>query len=164
MKILLLALLLAFPLTACWEKESGAGSEKIIYDPQNPKLLEIVSNNGQSHIFEIELAVTPQQQQQGLMHRTSMADNAGMLFYFGREVERGFWMKNTLIPLDLIFIKQDGTIHHIHENAVPHDLTSIKSNGSVAAVLEINGGFSNKLGLAAGNKVKHPFFEGNQAQ
>ena len=78
----------------------------------------------------------------------------------GGESERRFWMKNTLIPLDIIFIKADGKIHHIHENAVPHDLTGIPSKGPVAAVLEINGGLSQTWGLAAGDKVMHPYFKG----
>lgn len=165
MRLALFVLLLIFPLTACQEKEGEAAEQQqVIYDPQNTRNLEIITNDGTSHVFEIELAVTPPQQQKGLMHRTEMAENAGMLFYFGREAERGFWMKNTLIPLDLIFIKQDGTIHHIHENAIPHDLTSMKSNGPVAAVLEINSGLSNKLGFVVGNKVHHPFFKLLQAQ
>ena len=89
-----------------------------------------------------------------------MAENHGMLFYFGgEEAGRRFWMKNTLIPLDMIFIKADGTIHHIHENAIPKDLTGVPSNGPVAAVLEINGGVSRKLELQKGDKVKHRFFE-----
>ncbi|MCI5059520.1 MAG: DUF192 domain-containing protein, partial [Alphaproteobacteria bacterium] len=96
----------------------------------------------------------------GLMHRTELPENAGMLFWFGgREQERRFWMKNTLIPLDMLFIKANGTIHHIHENAVPHDLTGISSKGPVAAVLEINGGLSQTWVLAAGDRVVHPYFK-----
>lgn len=108
--------------------------------------------------FDIEVALTPTQKMNGLMHRESLAKNAGMLFMFNEEAERGFWMKNTLIPLDLIFIKSDGRIHHIHANAKPHDLTSIKSNGSVIAVLEINGGLSKKLNININDRINHPFF------
>ena len=163
MKLTLLALLLCFPLMACQEKEQEE-QVALSYDPQSTTNLAIKTNDGKTHVFVVETAVTPPQQRQGLMHRTEMAKDSGMLFYFGNEAERGFWMKNTLIPLDLIFIRSNGLIHHIHENAVPHDLTSIKSNGPVAGVLEINAGLSNKLGLQAGNTVKHPFFNVNQAQ
>ena len=122
------------------------------------KQLTIIARDGKSHLFHIELALTPQQQAQGLMGRTEMAEDAGMLFLFPAEGERGFWMKNTLIPLDMIFIKKDGTIHHVHDSAKPNDLTSVKSNGPVLAVLELNGGVAKKLGIVAGDKVKHPFF------
>ena len=114
--------------------------------------------------FDIELALNRAQQSQGLMNRTNMAEDAGMLFVFPDEAERGFWMKNTLIPLDMIFIKANGVIHHIHENAVPHDLTSIKSNGPVMAVLEINGGLSQKLNIKVGDSVNHPFFNRQNTQ
>ncbi len=108
--------------------------------------------------FDIEVALTQAQQMQGLMNRESLPEDAGMLFVFNTEAERGFWMKNTLIPLDLIFIKKDGAIHHIHANAKPHDLTSIKSQGPVIAVLEIKGGLSKKQNINVGDKVHHPFF------
>lgn len=108
--------------------------------------------------FDIEVALTQAQQMQGLMNRESLAEDAGMLFMFNEEAERGFWMKNTLIPLDLIFIKKGGYIHHIHSNAKPHDLTSIKSHGPVIAVLEINGGLSKKQNINVGDNVHHPFF------
>lgn len=150
MKQRLLFIICAFfvlPLTACGAQET-----------QNNKNVLAIETKGGEQKFNIELALTQEEQMQGLMNRTSMAEDAGMLFYFGDEAERGFWMKNTLIPLDLIFIKANGTIHHIHENAVPQDLTSIRSNGPVAAVLEINGGLAHKLGISVGNNVKHPFF------
>jgi len=126
--------------------------------------LTIVTSDGREHPFDIELAITPQQQAKGLMFRESMPENAGMLFLFTEERERSFWMKNTLIHLDLIFIKADGTIHHIRENAIPRDLTSIKSNGPVSAVLEINGGRSAELGIEPGDTVRHRFFTNKLAQ
>lgn len=150
LKYLFLALLI-LPLASCNEKEQGPYTEA----------LSIQILDGTTHDFKVELAVTPQELMTGLMNRETMPGNAGMLFYFGNMAERGFWMKNTLIPLDLLFIKLDGTIHHIHENAIPHDLTSIKSNGAAAAVLEINGGLSQKLNIQAGDKVKHSFFNAN---
>lgn len=146
--------LLIFPLSACLEKEDDNNSSLSM------RTLTIVNDLGKEFTFNVELALTHQEQSKGLMHRTEMAEDAGMLFYFGgAEAERGFWMKNTLIPLDLIFIKADGTIHHIHENSVPHDLTSMRSFGPVAAVLEINGGLAAKYELFPDDKVHHPFFK-----
>lgn len=154
-KIILIALLI-FPLAACFEKTPAA---------DNTSPLTIITSNRTEKNYQVELALTQQQQMQGLMHRTEMDEDAGMLFYFGGgEAERSFWMKNTLIPLDMIFIKADGTIHHIHENAVPNDLTGIRSQGPVAAVLELNGGESRKSGITVGNRVIHQLFSQNRAQ
>ena len=153
-KFLILALLLPLilPLSAC--------KDKAVALPLDENKLAIQTTSGQSHIFDVEVVSTPKELMQGLMHRTEMAEDAGMLFDFGGvEQERRFWMKNTLIFLDLIFIRADGTIHHIHEKAVPHDLTGIPSYGPVAAVLEINGGLSSKLGIAKGDRVKHRVFQ-----
>lgn len=155
MKVVLLVFLSLF-LTSC----DGAGSRT----DNNKNILTILTVDGAEHVFNIELALTPDVQAQGLMYRTEMPEDAGMLFYFGQEAERGFWMKNTLIPLDMFFIKADGIIHHIHENAIPNDLTSIRSQGPVAAVLEINGGMSAQLKISPGDKVLHPVFELKQAQ
>lgn len=141
--------LLFIPLTACGEQSVSGQTERV----------QILTARGEGYIFNVELALTVPDQAKGLMHRTDLAEEAGMLFFFGDEIERGFWMKDTLIPLDIIFIKKDGRIHHIHENAKPHDTTSIRSNGPVAAVLEINAGLGRKLGIRAGDRVKHRFFE-----
>jgi len=140
--------LLILPLAGCLE-------EKIddIYR------LSIQTADGKKHNFNVELAQTPQEQMRGLMHRTEMAEDAGMLFVFETEREARFWMKNTLIPLDMVFIKVDGIIHRIHENAIPHDLTGVPSEGPVKAILELNGGISAKLGLQKGDKVRHSVFE-----
>jgi len=149
----ILALLLAFVLPL------GACKDKAVALPLDENKLVIQTTSGQSHVFDVEVVSTPKELMQGLMHRTEMAEDAGMLFDFGGvEQERRFWMKNTLIFLDIIFIRADGTIHHIHEKAVPHDLTGIPSYGPVAAVLEINGGLSSKLGIEKGNKISHNAF------
>lgn len=122
--------------------------------------LIIQSQDGTKHKFNIELAISQEQQQQGLMNRTEMGENEGMLFWFGgKEEQRSFWMRNTLIPLDMLFIKANGTIHHIHSNARPLDLTGVPSNGKVAAVLELNGGTAEKLGIKPGDTVKQRFFK-----
>lgn len=120
--------------------------------------LTITTKDGKVHAFKVELALTPQQQAYGLMNRTSLPENAGMLFFWAEEREQSFWMKNTLIPLDLIFIRKDGTIHHIHHNAKPHDLTALPSKGPVSAVLEVNGGTAERLKIAKGDKIHHLLF------
>ena len=115
----------------------------------------VVSGDKQ-HVFKVELAISEADRERGLMFREQMADDAGMLFLFrGREL-RAFWMKNTLIPLDMLFIDYDGRIVKIHENAKPGSLDSISSDFPVTAVLEINGGLSRKLGIKAGDIVRHP--------
>lgn len=119
----------------------------------------IKTADDKSHAFHVELALTPAQQAYGLMNRKSMPKDYGMLFVFQTDAHRSFWMKNTLIPLDMIFIKNDGTIGHIHENAIPHDLTPVLSQGKARAVLEINGGVSSKLGIKPGDKVIHKIFD-----
>lgn len=103
--------------------------------------------------FTAEMAITDTQQETGLMFRKSLAPNAGMLFDFGRETETSFWMKNTLIPLDMLFIKANGTIARIAANAKPLSEDSIPSYEPVRAVLEIAGGRAAQLGLKAGDKV-----------
>jgi uncharacterized membrane protein (UPF0127 family) len=108
--------------------------------------------------FQIEIARDAQSIAQGLMFRRHLPERQGMLFDFGREGLVAMWMKNTLIPLDMLFIAGDGRIKRIHEQAKPGDLTPIPSGALVRAVLEINGGLSSKLGLKAGDLVVHPIF------
>lgn len=111
------------------------------------------------HSFQVELARTPKEQAQGLMFRKSMAHDEGMLFTLKKPRTVSFWMKNTYIPLDLLFIDRHGTVLKIIANAEPHSLTSRPSDGPVSAVLEINGGLSEKLGIAPGQTVRHTFFK-----
>ena len=125
------------------------------------KQLIIKTQTGQEHVFDLELALTLTELRDGLMHRESLPEKTGMLFLFGVNEPRNFWMKNTLIPLDIIFILSDGTIHHIHKNAKPLDETQIYSNGPVWSVLEINGGLTSKLGIQVGDKVIHSEFQNN---
>ncbi len=109
----------------------------------------------QQHVFRVEVAQTQEEQAKGLMNRTEMPEDAGMLFYFGDEKIRAFWMKDTLIPLDMIFLSSDGRITQIYHMAVPHDETNIVSVEPAFAVLEINGGVSAKLGLQIGDVIHH---------
>jgi uncharacterized membrane protein (UPF0127 family) len=110
------------------------------------------------HRFTVELAVTPEQLAQGLMFRRSMPADAGMLFEYERPQPASFWMKNTLIPLDMLFIAADGRIVNIHERAVPLSLDPIDSQGPVRAILELNGGTASRLGIKPGDVVHHPIF------
>lgn len=115
-------------------------------------------------LFNVEMAVTSSQKAQGLMNRTYLPPNAGMLFVFNDEDKRSFWMKDTLIPLDMLFLAKDGTIHHIHHMARPQSEAHITSERPSMAVLEINGGYSDALGIKEGDKVLHPVFRNTLAQ
>jgi uncharacterized membrane protein (UPF0127 family) len=107
------------------------------------------------YVFNVEVVDTPESRAQGLMFRTSLAPDAGMLFDFKESRQVSFWMQNTMIPLDMLFIRHDGTIANIHVNAKPLDPTSIPSDGPVEFVLEIAGGRSVELGIKAGDTVLH---------
>ncbi len=119
--------------------------------------LHIVTQNGR-FTFSVEIADTPDKRSQGLMFRKSMAEDAGMLFTFERDQVASFWMKNTEIPLDMLFIARDGRIADMHRNAQPHSLRSIRSKMPVFAVLEINAGLTSRLGIRVGDRVEHPAF------
>jgi uncharacterized membrane protein (UPF0127 family) len=121
--------------------------------------LEIATKNG-VHAFAVEMALTPEQQARGLMFRRSLPEGQGMLFEFKREQELSFWMKNTYVSLDIIFIRGDGRILHIAENTEPLSERMVPSNGPARAVLEVVAGTTRKLGIAAGDRVAHPIFSG----
>src|SRR5262245_985925 len=119
--------------------------------------LEIASKSG-VHVFAVELASTPAEQAKGLMFRRQLPEGQGMLFDFHKEQPTSFWMKNTYIPLDMIFIRADGRILRIAENTVPLSETLVPSGGAVRAVLEVIGGTAKKLGIAPGDRVGHAIF------
>lgn len=106
--------------------------------------------------FAVELADEPSERSQGLMFRDSMDPAAGMLFVYERPGRAQFWMKNTLIPLDMIFADSTGRVTRVHSNAVPGDLTPIDGGDGVVYVLEINGGLAAKLGIGPGAELRHP--------
>jgi hypothetical protein len=106
--------------------------------------------------FNVEVVDTNESRAQGLMFRTELADDAGMLFDFKEERKVSFWMQNTLIPLDMIFIRPDGTIGRIAVNTVPHSLDPVAFNEPTAAVLELAGGRTVQLGIKAGDRVSWP--------
>src|SRR5690606_29772862 len=100
-----------------------------------------------AHRFDVEVARTPEEQTQGLMFRTSLPEKGGMLFPFAKPKYASFWMKNTLIPLDMFFIRSDGSIDRIAENTIPETLEPVVSGGEVSAVLELAGGTAATLGI-----------------
>ena len=126
--------------------------------------LVIRTQDGKDHYFSIELAIHPEEQARGLMFRKSMPQMHGMLFVFNSSVQRSFWMKNTLIPLDIIFLAENGRINHIHHNAKPLDESMISSLGPAFAVLEINGGMSHELGLNVGDTILHTAFKNRHTE
>jgi len=119
--------------------------------------LEIASKTG-VHAFAVEIAETEAEREKGLMFRKELPEGRGMLFDFHREQEVGFWMQNTYIPLDMIFIRGDGRILRIAENTEPLSTRIIPSNGPVRWVLEVIGGTASKLGIAPGDRVASPAF------
>jgi uncharacterized membrane protein (UPF0127 family) len=121
------------------------------------RTLEIVSRSG-VHVFSVELAANDEQRARGLMFRKELPEGTGMLFDFQREQEITMWMQNTLIPLDMIFIRRDGRILRIAENTEPMSTKIIPSGGSAVAVLEVIGGTAKKLGIQPGDQVAHPMF------
>jgi uncharacterized protein len=119
--------------------------------------LEIVSKSG-VHSFAVEMAVSPEQQMRGLMFRRQLPEGQGMLFDFGQEQPTSFWMKNTYISLDMIFIRGDGKILRVAENTVPLSEALVPSGGPVRAVLEVIAGTAKKFGIVPGDQVAHPIF------
>jgi uncharacterized membrane protein (UPF0127 family) len=144
-----LLLLLAAMLLA------GPAAAQLARFPTAP--LTIVTASG-SHRFTVEVATTPAQMEQGLMFRQSLAPDAGMIFDYGTVSMASMWMKNTLIPLDMLFVDSQGRIIGIHERAVPQSLATISAPGPARAVIELNGGTAARLGIRTGDKVLFPIF------
>ncbi len=117
--------------------------------------LEIASKSG-VHVFSVELAVTDEERERGLMFRRSVPEFTGMLFDFKRDQEVTMWMKNTYVSLDMIFIQSDGRIRRIAENTEPESLKIIPSGGPVRAVLEVAAGTARRLGIQPGDRVATP--------
>jgi uncharacterized protein len=121
--------------------------------------LEIVTKNG-VQVFSVEMATTEQEKETGLMYRKELPDGKGMLFDFSPEHQVSMWMKNTYIPLDMIFIRADGRILRIAENTEPLSTKLISSGGPAKGVLEVIAGTAKKYGIAPGDRVGHPLFNG----
>jgi uncharacterized protein len=150
-----------FVLAAAFAGLLGFSSCASAQQPRNPvgptDPLTIVSGD-KTHPFEVELADTPTETERGLMFRESMPKDHGMIFEFDPPYAVTMWMKNTLIPLDMLFMDPDGTVLAIAENARPGSLRLIGPGVPVASVLELNGGVAKELGLKPGDKVHHKLF------
>jgi uncharacterized membrane protein (UPF0127 family) len=136
----------------------GAVREYRTWSPTLPQApLTIETATGPAH-FTVEMATTRRQQERGLMFRKSLAPDAGMLFDLVVEKRISLWMKDTLIPLDMVFIKANGTIVRIVANAKPLSLDNVPSNEPVRAVLEIAGGRAAELGIKPGDRAAQAIF------
>lgn len=142
----------AFAVSGCALADQGAKDP-----PLEP--LTVVSASGE-HRFMVEIADTDEERARGLMFRESMAADRGMLFKFPDERERSFWMRNTYISLDIVYIDANGRVVSIARNTVPFSEASIPSYGPARAVLEVNAGTADRLGWRAGDRIEHPFFSG----
>jgi uncharacterized membrane protein (UPF0127 family) len=120
--------------------------------------LWLVTGSGRETPIEVEIAEAPKEKELGLMFRTELADGKGMLFPYDEPREVTMWMRNTYIPLDMVFIRADGVVHRIERRAEPLSERIISSEGPVTAVLEIAGGAAERLGLKPGDRVRHPYF------
>ena len=123
-----------------------------------PKSKLVIETASGKYNFNIELALSQPQMAQGLMFRRALAPDAGMLFDYGEPQPIAMWMKNTLIPLDMVFIGKDGKVVDFHERAVPMSLDTIEPKVPARAVLEVNAGTVQRLGLQVGDTVHHAFF------
>jgi uncharacterized membrane protein (UPF0127 family) len=135
---------LGLVLALCFGAAEAAAAEPLV-----------IHAGGSAYKFEVEIVTTPETRAQGLMFRKALAANAGMLFIYPGEQPVSFWMKNTLIPLDMLFVRADGSIAHIAHDAVPMDETPIDSGAAVKAVLEVKGGTANALGIKEGDRVEY---------
>ncbi|WP_415402675.1 DUF192 domain-containing protein [Tateyamaria sp. SN3-11] len=113
--------------------------------------------------FSVEIADDEAERATGLMHRPSMAASAGMLFIYPRPRRLSFWMRNTLIELDMLFVDPTGVVRNIHHRAIPLDETSIFGGNGLTHVLEINGGLAKMLGISVGDQLRHPSFPQSDA-
>jgi uncharacterized membrane protein (UPF0127 family) len=125
--------------------------------------LKVQTSTGKEHMFQVEVARTSQEQQIGLMWRLALKPNEGMLFPFPTPRIASFWMRNTYISLDLLFIKKSGHIANIAANAVPLSEALLISDGEVSAVLELAAGTAQRLGIKPGDRVIHPSLQSTKA-
>jgi uncharacterized membrane protein (UPF0127 family) len=146
----LVALLLMVPLAS--QAQTAAQPEL----PKEP--LSIITRDGKRHDFQVEMALTGEQQTTGLMFRTSVPADGGMLFDWGTPRDSSMWMRNTVSPLDMLFINADGTIRRIAEDTVPGSLAVIESHGPVRATLELAAGTARRLDIRVGDKVQSRIF------
>jgi uncharacterized membrane protein (UPF0127 family) len=146
----LIALAAAPPAATAQQAKGAPAAER----PLPSDRLLLVTDTGE-HLFTVEIADDPVERARGLMFREQMARHHGMLFDYGAEGERSFWMKNTPIPLDIIFARADGTVVSIARDTVPFSLDSIPSNGPARFAFEVNAGVADSIGLEPGDALVH---------
>jgi uncharacterized membrane protein (UPF0127 family) len=142
------ALITAFTIIA----HAADETQRLAVEP-----VTVATDNGNLS-FSAELATNDKERSVGLMFRRSMGEREAMLFYWKQPEPVSMWMRNTYIPLDMLFVDADGTIVHIAANTVPHSLEVISAGRDVSAVMEINGGTAARLNITAGNRLLHRFF------
>ena len=147
-------LIYLLPLGAIWVPLTSIAQGFATF---NRSKLRVVTKSGK-HEFIVEIAVTDRQHAQGLMFRQSLAKNAGMLFDYKVPTSITMWMKNTYIPLDMIFIGNDGRVINVVQRAIPFSENVISSLGKARGVLEVNGGTASRLGIMPGDKILHRIF------
>ena len=152
--------LLAALLIVCVAGAARAQEDDpVTAQPTLPKQKLTIQGHGTApHVFDVEIATTPRQQQVGEMYRTAIPADGGMFFDWGAPREVPMWMKHCPVPEDMVFIGADGTITHIAENTVPESLAMISSGGLVRATLELQGGMTEKLDIRVGDKIKGGIF------
>ncbi len=132
-------------------------SSQVVFAECRPDTVHLRGDWGSAR-FTVEIADTPETRSRGLMHRESLPQSAGMLFLYDRPQVLSFWMRNTLIELDMLFIDPEGIVRHIHHRAQPRDETPISGGNGMVSVLEINGGLAKRMGITPGSELRHPFF------
>lgn len=146
---------MALALSACSGRDAGDANATAAESPAGLALVPLTITQGTSvHHFTVEVARTEAEQERGLMFRTELAADRGMVFPFAQPKFAAFWMRNTLIPLDMIFVRTDGSIDRIAENTVPQSEEPVASGGLVAAVLELPGGTAARLGITESATVR----------
>ncbi len=151
--LFLIATLIALPTGAM------AQAARSVQQGEGLEQLTVVTDNGGKHAFQVEVAKTDEQRARGLMFRKFMPQDRGMLFDFKTEQPIMMWMRNTYIPLDMVFISRDGRVINVAENTEPLSERTIASAAPAFAVLELNAGVARKIGLKSGNRIDHPLFK-----
>ena len=156
----LLALLMVTPMMAIAPNANvqTADAQTTAQPELAKEPLSITTRDGKRHDFQVEMALTPEQQRVGLMFRPSVPADGGMLFDWGTPRDSGMWMRNTVSPLDMLFINGDGTVRRVAEDTVPGSLATIESHGPVRATLELAAGTAKRLDIRVGDKVQQRIF------
>ncbi len=142
-----------FKSPVAWADSSGAQAQQL-----EKAFLKITKKDGSSVLLHVEIADDMQERAIGMMYRQGVPQNTGMLFVFQDNTERFFWMKNTFVSLDILFLDKRGRIHHIHKNAVPESLERIPSKRQSVGVLEIGAGEAERLGIQVGDYIEYSDF------